>query len=242
MNVMSENQQEPRDRPQRKGLDLDSDTPAAPDEPDSFEEMQKASRRGGFVRKAGTAFHDFLVSSRGAGERARDPSVEAAGSPSTTADDLAIRRAKSVSTQRMIVPEGVIIEGSMTSGSETEISGRVDGDVTVEGRLHLGASALISGNVRASSCKVEGLVEGKMECSQDLEVGRTGRLNADALAGKQVMVAGQIFGNVSCGGRARLASTSKVQGNIHTRRLVIEEGAVFNGSCAMRTPAQRKGA
>jgi len=28
-------------------------------------------------------------------------------------------------------------------------------------------------------------------------------------------------------------------GNLRTRRLIIEEGATFNGECAMRTPAQR---
>ena len=139
----------------------------------------------------------------------------------------------------MIVPEGVIIGGPMTSGAETEIGGRVDGDVTVDGRLFIGSTALISGNVRAVSCRVEGLVEGKVECSQELELGSTGRLNADVVSGKRVTLAGQVYGNVSTGGMLRLVSTGRIEGNIHARQLVIEEGAVFNGVCVMRTPAQR---
>jgi cytoskeletal protein CcmA (bactofilin family) len=139
----------------------------------------------------------------------------------------------------MIVPEGVIIEGNMTSGSETEISGRIEGDVTVDGRLYLGASALITGNVRATSCVIEGLVEGKVECSEDLELGRTGRLNADAMAGKEINLGGQVFGSISTGGVARLRTTARLTGNIRSRRIVIDEGAVFNGTCTMRTPSQR---
>ena len=156
-----------------------------------------------------------------------------------TADDLALRRAKTVDAKRMIVPEGVIIEGSMTSGSETEISGRVEGDVTVDGKLYLGASALITGNVRANYCRVEGLIEGKVECSQEIDVGKTGRLNGDLLSGKAVRLAGQVFGNVSTPGMLHLSPTAKLVGDIRIRRLVIEEGGSFDGNCAMRTPTQR---
>jgi len=221
--------------PRQKHFDLGEHAPEEGNDADSFDELTRAGHKGSIVER----FHDLLVSSRG-GERPLEPDADVDLGPKTTADDLAIRRAKSVSPQRMVVPEGVIIDGSMTSGSETEISGRVDGDVTVEGRLHLGATALISGNVRATSCRVEGLVEGRMECSQDLELGQTGRLNADTLAGKHMSVAGRILGNVSSGGVLRLAATSQVKGNIRAKRLVVEEGATFNGACTMRTPAQRK--
>jgi cytoskeletal protein CcmA (bactofilin family) len=208
--------------------------------PDTYEDLADASKEdSGLLHRMNQAFQDVLQTSRGS-NRPRDPVAEAGDDPHVTADDLAIRRAKHVKPQRMIIPEGVIIDGSMTSGSETEISGRVEGDVTVEGRLYLGASALISGNVRATWCKVEGLVEGKMECSQELDLGETGRLNADVLAGKQMVIAGQVFGNATTGGMARIVKSAKVTGNIRARRLVIEEGAMFNGSCAMRAPAQRK--
>ncbi len=207
--------------------------------PDTYEELAEASKdRGGLFGRVNQAFQDALTSSRGT--RERSPADEAGDDPRVTADDLAIRRAKSVKPQRMIVPEGVIIDGSMTSGSETEISGRIEGDVTVEGRLYLGASALVSGNVRATSCRVDGLVEGRMECTEDLELGTSGRLNADTMAGKRITLAGQVFGNVSTGGILRVVSSGKLTGDIRARRLIIEEGAMFNGGCTMRAPAQRR--
>ena len=208
-------------------------------EADSFEELEKASKKGSLFGKVNSAFQDVLQSSRGDGRR-RDATAEAGDNPRVTADDLAISRAKSVRAQRMIVPEGVIIEGAMSSGSETEISGRVDGDVTVDGRLFLGSSALISGSVRSTQCRVEGLVDGRVECSQELDLGKTGRLNADALAAKKMTLAGQVFGNVTCGGLLLLTSTAKVTGNIRARTIVIEEGAIFNGMCSMARPKREE--
>ncbi|MCL4695270.1 MAG: polymer-forming cytoskeletal protein [Candidatus Hydrogenedentes bacterium] len=214
--------------------------PAPPPQqiPDTYEALEEAGKSGGLFGRMNQAFQEALHTSRGPG-RTRDAVEEAGDSPSVTADDLAIRRARNVKLQRMVVPEGVIIEGNMTSGSETEIAGKIEGNVTVEGRLYLAPSALVSGNVRATSCRVDGLVEGRVECTQELELGKTGRLSADALGGKEVIIGGQIFGDVSTGGVARLLATAKVNGNIRTRRVVIEEGALFNGSCTMRTPAQR---
>lgn len=213
-------------------------------EGDTYEEMAQA-KRGSLFDRMNQRFHDVLQNSRGSAG-VRDAVSETRDDPQITADDLAIRRARTVKPQRMVVPEGVIIDGSMSSGSETEISGRIDGDVSVDGRLTLEASALISGNVRATSCRVDGLVEGRMECSQDLELGPNGRLNADVMAGRQFTVGGQVFGNVASGGVVHVLATAKVNGDIRARSVIIDEGAQFNGSCSMRPSspqrtAQRQG-
>ena len=207
--------------------------------PDTYEDLADAGKsRSGLFGRVNQAFQEALTSSRGT--RDRPVVVETREEPAAVADDLAIRRSKSVKQQRMIVPEGAIIDGSMTCGAETEISGRVEGDVTVEGRLYLGASALVSGNVRATSCRVDGHVEGRMECAEELELGTSGRLNADTMAGKRIILAGEVIGNVATGGILRLVSSGRLTGDIRARRLIIEEGAQFNGGCTMRPPAQRR--
>ncbi|HPO84267.1 MAG TPA: polymer-forming cytoskeletal protein [Candidatus Hydrogenedentes bacterium] len=205
---------------------------------DPYGELQRA-RRGSFLERMNQAFQDALQTSRGP-SKMRSPVREMEESPApTTIDDLAMRRARSVKLQKMTVPESVIIDGSLTSGAETEIAGRIDGNVTVEGRLTLEASALVSGNVKAAACKVDGLVEGKVECTQEVELGETGRLNADVVAGKRVSISGQVCGNVLCGGLVRLASTSKVTGDVRAQSLIIEEGAIFNGNCFMRSSPKK---
>lgn len=205
---------------------------------DDFEKLDKAGKKG-LLGRFNTRFNDKLQTSRGH-ERQRDAVAETASAPSANVDELAMRRARTVSSQRMIIPEGVVIEGSLSSASDTEIGGRIEGNITIEGRLHLGPSALISGNVRAGACKIEGLVEGKVECSEDLELGSTGRLNADILAGKRIHIAGQVYGNVTTPGILRLAATSTIHGDVRARSLAMEEGATLNGQCVMRAPSQQQ--
>jgi cytoskeletal protein CcmA (bactofilin family) len=208
-------------------LDLDAD----------FGDMQQAGKKGLFGR-LGTSLNDALQTSRG--DRRRDVVEELATTAASNADDLAIRRAKTVVMQKMIIPEGVIIEGNLTGGSETEIGGRIEGNIVVDGRLYLGPSALVSGNVRAGSCRIEGLVEGKVECSEELELGKSGRLNGDVHVAKRINFAGQVYGNVTTQGMLRLAEGSTVTGDVRARSLVIEEGASLNGQCAMRPAGERR--
>ncbi|MCC6144204.1 MAG: polymer-forming cytoskeletal protein, partial [Candidatus Hydrogenedentes bacterium] len=121
----------------------------------------------------------------------------------------------------MIVPEGITIEGSIKGTGDTEIAGKVEGDVSIEGRMYIGGTAVITGSVRSTSCSIEGEVSGKIECKEDIELGQTGKLSSDITAGRRIDLAGQVFGNVSTPGVLRLGATSRVKGDLRVRNLVI---------------------
>ncbi len=235
-------QQKPQSEPEEdkkpqsvKPLQIDMDETDA-----AYHELRTAGRRGETIfGRVNQRFQEVLHTNRGPAKM-RDSVVETAGRPEVTADDLSMRRARTVKAQRMVVPEGVIIGGSLSSGSETEISGRVEGDVNVNGRLYLGKSALVTGSIEATSCKIDGLVEGQVHCAEELDLGETGRLNADLQAGKRIVLGGHVAGNITTGGVAILGRSASVDGNIRARAIVIDEGAVFNGDCTMRAPAQRE--
>lgn len=213
--------------------------PISAGKPGNLEEPEKEQKaRKGFLGRLGASLQEAVQTSRGSEQSGADLSLE--HDTRGAADDLALRRAKDSSPKRMVIPEGVTITGSVSSSVETEICGRVNGDVTVEGRLYLGPTGVVTGNVRAGSCKLEGLVEGKMECSQELELTRTGRLNSDTAAGRKITVAGQIYGTVTTGGAVRIVNSGKIEGNVQAKQIFIEEGAKFNGRCMMRAAAERR--
>ncbi len=200
-----------------------------------------ANKKGGSLfGRFGAKLNDAVQQGR-ADDPIRRPADNLAKEAAIPADDMAVRQGQSVvTTQRMIVPDGVVIEGAMSSGSDTQIAGRVDGDVRVDARLALEQSAIVKGKVRAASCSVRGKVMGDVESQQDLTIGETGVVNADAIAGKDMVIAGEINGNVKCGGRLRLTPTGRLTGNIRARTIVLEEGAQFNGACNMTKPTGAK--
>lgn len=201
--------------------------------------------RKGFFGRFNARLNDALQQGR-ATERGADgmptplPPAPTGSHPEPGGDQLALRTAKSVAANRMVVPEGVVIEGSLMGSADTEIHGRITGDISIEGRLYLGAKANVSGNVRAISCQIEGNVEGKVECSDEVQIGPSGRLHADLLAGKRIFLAGQVYGNVATPGALKLAATCRVDGDVRARNLSMEEGASLNGKCIMRAPTQQQ--
>ena len=189
----------------------------------------------------GGRFKDKIQDAVNQGRGDKRPGERPAGegaTMATTADDRAVREAQTFNTERMVVPDGVVIEGAMTSGSETEIAGRIEGAVTVENRLIIAQGGVVTGEVHATVCRVDGVIEGVLECTQNVDIGNGARLNSGVVSGKDMSIGGQVEGNVNCAGLLRLGDTAMVKGNIRARSLVIEEGAVINGVCSMLKPKQ----
>lgn len=89
------------------------------------------------------------------------------------------------------------------------------------------------------SLRVEGLVEGDITDAVTVEVGRKGRVKGD-IAAEQLCVAGEVEGNVVASRAVELLAESRLSGNIRTPSLRVEEGALFEGSCAMGSAEPRR--
>ena len=82
------------------------------------------------------------------------------------------------------------------------------------------------------SLRVEGLVEGDVTDAVSVEVGRTGRVKGN-IAAQSLSVAGEVQGDVVASQSIELLAQSRLTGNVRTSSFHVEEGALFNGKCAM---------
>jgi cytoskeletal protein CcmA (bactofilin family) len=84
---------------------------------------------------------------------------------------------------------------------------------------------------------IEGTIEGKIaHHEKNLTIGRQGRVTADIHA-SVVIVEGELNGDIHSDGLVSLAKDSTVNGNIYCARLVMQDGARFNGSVEMTAPS-----
>ncbi len=97
------------------------------------------------------------------------------------------------------IVEGTSIEGEMKCDSNVRIDGKIKGTVETKGRLVIGPSGLVEGDVICNNGDIEGKVEGRVKVQELLS----------------------------------LKSTAKLNGDIYTKKLAIEPGAEFTGSCNM---------
>jgi cytoskeletal protein CcmA (bactofilin family) len=83
------------------------------------------------------------------------------------------------------------------------------------------------GNVR-----LEGRVEGNVRCKKKVAVGVKSSILGNLVA-QNAELAGEIHGTVEVVDTLLLKSTCVIQGDIVANKLIVEPGAVFNGSCKM---------
>jgi cytoskeletal protein CcmA (bactofilin family) len=94
----------------------------------------------------------------------------------------------------------------------------------------IGKSVQVRGEVRGSEdLLVEGFVEGTITLTGSrLTIGAQAKVQADVSA-RDVIVLGELNGNVTAIGRVELRSGANLVGDIQASRLSIEENAGFSG-------------
>ena len=80
--------------------------------------------------------------------------------------------------------------------------------------------------------RVEGEFDGTIRTPEQLVVGKTGVVRGDIQV-KNAIIGGKVIGNITAETKIELQSGSHVEGDIRTRRLVIDEGVFFEGNCSM---------
>src|SRR4051812_7296322 len=86
--------------------------------------------------------------------------------------------------------------------------------------------------------KIEGIVEGSVRGARQLLLGRQGTVHGDIRA-HEAVIGGTVIGTIVADERVEIQGTSSVQGDIHTKSIVVLEGGVINGTVRMGEQAAR---
>lgn len=107
-------------------------------------------------------------------------------------------------------------------------------------QAHLGKGTEIEGKLSfKGSVRIEGQVDGEIFADDSVILGDTAQVRAQIKAAT-IIVQGKVTGDLIAKTRVELRAPATLVGNIQTPSLVIHEGVVFEGRCAMgETPAER---
>ncbi|MBI4745477.1 MAG: polymer-forming cytoskeletal protein [Deltaproteobacteria bacterium] len=87
--------------------------------------------------------------------------------------------------------------------------------------------------------RIDGNFKGQVISTGTLIVGDTSVINAEIEVGTAV-ISGKVEGNITARERLELHPPAKVSGAIKTPKLIIIEGAIFDGSCQMSSIEEEK--
>jgi cytoskeletal protein CcmA (bactofilin family) len=80
--------------------------------------------------------------------------------------------------------------------------------------------------------RIDGHFSGQISSENTLVVGETGVIEANVRS-QTVIISGVVAGDIVAGAKVILHKTARVDGNIETPSLVMEDGAVINGQLKM---------
>jgi cytoskeletal protein CcmA (bactofilin family) len=80
--------------------------------------------------------------------------------------------------------------------------------------------------------RVEGVVKGKVRSEALLEIGPSGKMDAE-IGVRKILIRGEFRGAIHASDRVEILKDGKVYGDIFSPCLIIEAGAFFEGRCNM---------
>jgi len=97
----------------------------------------------------------------------------------------------------------------------------------------IGAGTIFEGKLRTpGSVRVDGRIVGELIATQNIAIGNTGDVDGN-MSAKNITVGGKIKGSMLAQEKLVFESKAIVRGDIKAAKLVIDEGAVFDGKCIM---------
>lgn len=147
-----------------------------------------------------------------------NPGGESTAGQSVVGKNLRIKGECEVAGRLLV--EGHITGDVRASSVEVAAGGRVDGSISGPDGKSPAGTVLIAGRVGG------GVRGGRVEVQKDGEV-MAGVKSTDSI------ISGKVNGGLVASGRFTLSGTGFVEGDVRTRRLVVEDGGQVNGSIRM---------
>lgn len=93
--------------------------------------------------------------------------------------------------------QGTMIEGTLHADFDIRIDGTLRGNLTCKGKVIIGPSGSITGDVQCENAVIEGRFEGVILVADALHVKETANIQGDVATQKLIVQPGSIF-NVKC--------------------------------------------
>lgn len=95
------------------------------------------------------------------------------------------------------ISEGTIVKGDINSPSDFRMDGNLTGNFQTKGKIVIGQTGIIKGDIICKNADIEGKFEGKIEVSEILNIKSKAIINGNVVCGKLSVEPGAEF-NATC--------------------------------------------
>lgn len=148
-----------------------------------------------------------------------------------TVDEPVVEDEKTAtSDESAVITKGTTIKGDIESTGSLEIVGSVTGNVTCNGKLTITGN--VTGNSQANEFFADAAkIEGEVVSEGTVKIG-VGSVIIGNVTATSAVIAGAINGNIDVKGPVIVDSSAVIMGDIKSRSVQINNGAVIEGYCS----------
>ena len=99
--------------------------------------------------------------------------------------------------ERNVIAKNTTIVGEIKSDGDFRIDGTLEGNLTIKGKVIIGAGGIVKGDIEASSADIEGKTAGQLKVVKTLTVKAIANISGEVVVGKLSIEPGATF-NASC--------------------------------------------
>lgn len=129
-----------------------------------------------------------------------------------------------------VLTESMLINGNIATEGGLEVRGSVVGNVEALGKLNI--TGMIQGNSQAAEIYADGAkITGELRSNSSIKIGQSTVILGNIYANSAV-IAGAIKGDIDVKGPVILDASAIVMGDIKSKSVQINNGAVIEGMCS----------
>lgn len=137
---------------------------------------------------------------------------------------------RTMSDEVAVITAGMKITGDLVSDGSMDVIGGIQGNIDIMGKLNV--TGEITGNSKAAEFYAENAkITGEVRSEGSVKIGQSSVIIGNVFANSAV-IAGAVKGDIDVHGPVILDTTAIVMGNIKSKSVQINNGAVIEGLCS----------
>ena len=85
------------------------------------------------------------------------------------------------------------IKGDIKSEGDIRIDGKLIGNIDTKGKIIIGATGLIEGEIKCRNARIDGKLDGKITITELIEISSTGKVNGEIITSEISIEPGAMF-------------------------------------------------